>query len=79
MLHQRVTSFNQDVVGRAYYEWREAANAWTSFYGSFKQDAGRASLGQRKRLHALEKQLKQASDRYIQIRLINKHKRVSLA
>lgn len=79
MLHQRVTSFNQDMVGRAYCEWREAANAWTNFYGLLKQDAGRATLGQRKRLRALEKQLNVASDKYLQVRLMNKHKRVSLA
>lgn len=79
MLHQRVTSSNQDAVGGAYYEWREAANAWTSFCGSLKQDTGQVSLEQKKRLRALEMQLKQASDRYIQIRAITNHRRASMA
>ncbi|MCP4406547.1 MAG: hypothetical protein GY807_02065 [Gammaproteobacteria bacterium] len=79
MLYQKVTYSNHDMVGRAYYEWREAANAWTNFYGLLKQDAGQATFGQRKRLRALEKQLNEASDKYLQVRSMNEHKRVSLA
>ncbi len=79
MLQERVKFLNPDVVSKAYYEWREAANAWSTFYCSLKQDRGQASLEQRKRLRALEKQLSKASDRYVQIRMINKYKRVSLA
>lgn len=69
MLQRTKKSKRHDLVSEAYYEWREAANAWSALYDSIKQDPHGVSVKQKKRLRYLETRLNQASDRYTRERL----------
>jgi hypothetical protein len=75
MLQQSEKCYQQDIVGKAFQEWRDAANAWSDFSSLLKQDAGVMSLEQSKRLRALKKQLNKASDEYMRVRLLTKPSR----
>ncbi len=69
MPQQTEISNRKDLISEAYYEWREAANAWSMLYDRLKQDPTGVSLKQRKILRSLEMRLNQASDKYTKQRL----------
>lgn len=77
MLQRTEKSNQHDLVSKAYYEWREAANAWSTLYDRVKQDPQGVSVKQKKRLRSLETRLNQASDRYTKERLNAKLVRTS--
>jgi hypothetical protein len=72
MLQQSEKSDQRDLVGKAFQEWRDAANEWSDFSSLLQQDVGRMSFEQRKRLRELQKQLNKASDEYMRARLLTK-------
>jgi hypothetical protein len=69
MLKQNEKPIRQDLVSEAYYEWREAANAWSTLYDRIKHDPRGVSTKHRRRLQNLETRLNRASDRYTRERL----------
>lgn len=69
MLQRTEKSNRHDLVSEAYYEWREAANAWSTLYDRVKHDPQGVSVNLKRRLRSLEARRNQASDRYTRERL----------
>lgn len=72
MLQQSDKIYPYDQVGKAFQDWREAANAWSDLSTNLKQDTGRVSHEQSKRLQALRRQLNKAAEEYQRVRLLTK-------